>query len=604
MSGGKPKPPTEPVADPAALASNLVRIAGHSHEMVAEFLRRQVANGWLGSGDPLAVGGAFLELTARLMTEPQRIVAAQMSLWRDHMKLWGSTTRRFWGYGEPEAPPQTSGEDDRIVDFFKQSYLMTARWAQRTLAGLDRLDPALAHKIDFYTRQFADLTAPGQLLAENPEVMHATLQSSGENLVAGLGHLLGQLERVTAAMARPGMPRPSPARLAAERIGVDVATTPGKVIFQNPLMQLIQYAPRSKRVRKRPLLMVAPWLNKFYIFDLRPENSLIRWIVEQGYTVFAISWVDPEGALAEKGFDDYVNDGIIAALDAIEEATRQAEVTVLGFGLGGTMTAAALGYLAAVRDRRVKAATLLSTVTDFSESGPLSVFVDEEHLGQIERLVRDGGPDARKSMTATFNLLRANDLIWSTVLEQYVAGARPFPFDLFLWTADATRLPRTLHRFYLEQLYRENLLVKPDGISLHGVPIDLSGIDLPIYLQASRDDQIAPWRTVFATTQLFGGPTRFVLSSSGHHAGVLAAPDDNAVAGYAVTEAPILREDELGAGDWLRQASWRQGSWWPDWEKWLAKQSGGWVAPRRPGGGRLKPIEDAPGSYVRAGAAE
>jgi len=367
---------------------------------------------------------------------------------------------------------------------------------------------------------------------------------------------------------------------------------------------LIQYAPTTKRARARPLLMVAPWLTKFYIFDLRPENSLIRWIVERGYTVFAVSWVNPDGALADRGFDDYVTDGIVAALDAIEDATGAKGVNVLGYGLGGTMTAAALGYLAAVGDKRVKAATLLSTVTDFSEAGALSVFADEEHLGQIEKLMRDGSPDARKGMTATFNLLRANDLIWSTVLEQYVAGARPFPFDLFLWNADATRLPRALHRFYLERLYRENLLVKPDGISLSGVPIDLTEVDVPIYLQASRDDHIAPWRTVFAATELFGGPTRFVLAGSGHHGGVLVPPDDDAAGGYATTDEPIRREDELGPAEWQKRAVWHAGSWWPDWERWLAAQSGGWVKPRRPGAGRLKAIEDAPGSYVRAEAAE
>jgi polyhydroxyalkanoate synthase len=433
--------------------------------------------------------------------------------------------------------------------------------------------------------------------------MHATLQSSGENLVAGLGHILGQLERMTAAFSRRGKPKP-PQEVAAARIGVDVATTPGKVIYQNALMQLIQYAPSSEKVRARPLLMVPPWLTKFYIFDLRPENSMVRWIVEQGYTVFAISWVNPEGALAEKGFDDYVTDGIVAALDAIEDASAGREVNILGFGLGGTMAAAALGYLAAIGDKRVKSATLLSAVTDFSEAGPLSVFVDEEHLGQIEKLVRDGNPDARKSMTATFNLLRANDLIWSTVLEQYVAGARPFPFDLFLWNTDATRLPRALHRFYLERLYRENLLVKPDGITLSGVPIDLTEVDVPVYLQASRDDHIAPWRTVYAATGLFAGKTRFVLSGSGHHAGVLAAPAEAEAIGYAAREAPVDRDDELGPNEWLKQASWQQGSWWPDWEHWLGAQSGKWVNPRRPGAGKLKPLEDAPGSYVRAEAAE
>jgi polyhydroxyalkanoate synthase subunit PhaC len=455
-------------------------------------------------------------------------------------------------------------------------------------------------KIDFYTRQFVDLTASGHLMTENPAVMHATLQSSGENLVAGLGHLLGQLERATASLSSKGTPA-KPGELAQARIGVDVATTPGKVIYQNPLMQLIQYAPSSKKVHARPLLMVPPWLTKFYIFDLRPENSLVRWIVEKGYTVFVISWVNPDGALAEKGFDDYVTDGIVAALDAIEDAGGGREVNILGFGLGGTMTAAAIGYLAAIGDKRVKTATLLSTLTDFSEAGPLSVFVDEEHLGQIEKLVN---PDARRSMAATFNLLRANDLIWSTVLEQYVAGARPFPFDLFLWNADATKLPRALHRFYLERLYRENLLVKPDGISLSGVPIDLTEVAIPIYLQASRDDNIAPWRTVYGATGLFAGKTRFVLSGSGHHGGVLAPPSDGAAVGYAVGDQPIERDDELGANTWLQQATWHEGSWWPDWEAWLAKQSGSWVKPRRPGGGKLKALEDAPGSYVRAEAGD
>jgi polyhydroxyalkanoate synthase subunit PhaC len=379
--------------------------------------------------------------------------------------------------------------------------------------------------------------------------------------------------------------------MAAFRLGENIAVSPGKVVYQNALIQLIQYAPATATVKRRPLLIIPPWINKFYILDLRPDNSFIRWAVGQGHTVFVISWVNPDEQLAAKTFADYMREGPLAALDAIAEATGEREANVVGYCLGGTLLACMLAYMAAKRDNRIKSATFLVTMVDFAEAGELSVFIDEEQLTALEDRMNAKGYLEGRDMATTFNMLRANDLIWSFVVNNYLLGKSPFPFDLLFWNADSTRMPAAMHSFYLRNMYQENLLVKPGGITLDGVPIDLGKIKTPAFILSTREDHIAPWRSTYAATRLYKGPVKFVLSASGHIAGVVNPPGGK----YGYWEND---ENPPTAEEWLATATQHSGSWWPLWEHWITKHAGKQVPARQPGGGKLQPLEDAPGSYV------
>jgi polyhydroxyalkanoate synthase len=593
--------------DPAELsrqmAEQMAEIAEKSRRLVADFLSRQggQAGGQEGGGDdiglsnPTAIGAAFFEMAARMMSDPARLVEAQASLWNDYLKLWQQTAQRLaGGAAEPviEAPPEDrrfrdqAWSDNALFDFIKQSYLLTARWVQGAVNNVEGLDERTARKVDFYTRQFVDAMAPSNFVLTNPEVLRATIESRGENLANGLKNLLGDLER------GKGRLQISMTDSAAFKIGENVATTPGKIVYQNELMQLIQYAPTTNTVKRRPLLIIPPWINKFYILDLRPKNSFIRWAVGQGHTVFVISWVNPDEKLAAKTFEDYMRQGPLAALDAMEQATGERAANVIGYCLGGTLLAATLAYMAAKRDNRVKSATYFVTMVDFTEAGELSVFIDEEQLKALEqRMSKKGYLDARE-MHTTFNMLRANDLIWSFVVNNYLLGKSPLPFDLLYWNADSTRMPAAMHSFYLRRMYQENLLVKPGGITLDGVPIDLHKVKTPAFLLSTREDHIAPWRSTYAATQIYAGPIKFVLSASGHIAGVVNPPGSK-YGHYENASNPPTPEE------WLAGATQHEGSWWPVWERWIARHAGGEVPARHPGDGKLTPIEDAPGSYVK-----
>ena len=419
--------------------------------------------------NPMAIGAAFFEMTARLMSDPSRLVQAQMSLWNDYMRLWqNTTTRLLGGAAEPIVEPapedrrfrDRAWSDNALFDFIKQSYLLTARSIQGAVGEIEGLDERTARKVDFYTRQFVDALAPSNFVLTNPEVLRATIESRGENLLNGLKNLLDDLER------GKGRLHISMTDMAAFKIGENVAATPGKVVYQNDLIQLIQYTPTTETVKRRPLLIMPPWINKFYILDLRPRNSFIRWAVGQGHTVFVISWVNPDERLAQKSFEDYMREGPLAALDAIEQATGERTANVIGYCLGGTLLAATLAYMAAKRDNRIKSATYFVTMVDFQEAGELSVFIDEEQLQALEQRMSKKGYLEARDMHTTFNMLRANDLIWSFVVNNYLLGKQPFPFDLLYWNANSTRMPAAMHSFYLRKMYQENLLVKPGGITL------------------------------------------------------------------------------------------------------------------------------------------
>jgi polyhydroxyalkanoate synthase subunit PhaC len=584
----------------ADLSQQMARIAEKSRELVAEFLQRQAPEKGVGMASPLAIGAAFLEMTARMMSDPSRLVQAQLSLWNDYLTLWQRTTQRFLsGTTEPVIEPPAGDRrfrdaawtDNTLFDFIKQSYLLTARWLQGTVRDVEGIDERTARKIDFYTRQFVDAIAPSNFLMTNPEALRATIESRGENLLNGLKNLLDDLERGKGRLAI------KMTDMEAFRIGENIAVTPGKVVYQNDLMQLIQYEPTTEKVKRRPLLIMPPWINKFYILDLRPNNSFIRWAVSQGHTVFVISWVNPDERLAAKTFADYMLEGPLDALDAIERATGEREANVIGYCLGGTLLASTLAYMAVKRDDRIKSATYLVTMVDFAEAGELSVFIDEEQLSALEERMNAKGYLEGNDMATTFNMLRANDLIWSFVVNNYLLGKSPFPFDLLYWNADSTRMPAAMHSFYLRNMYQENLLAKPDRITLDGVPIDLRKIKTPSFLLSTREDHIAPWRSTYAATQLYRGRVKFVLSASGHIAGVVNPPGGKY--GHWENEKNPPTPEE-----WFATAAAQPDSWWPLWGHWVSQYSGGEVPARHPGGGKLKPIEDAPGSYVKVRAAD
>jgi polyhydroxyalkanoate synthase len=597
-SGGGDKPRAEAPPDPAELSRQIAEIAEKSQRLVAEFLARQGAEGGIGMADPTAIGAAFFEMTARMMSDPSKLAQAQLSLWNDYMTLWQRTAQRFLGgAAEPliEAAPEDrrfrdqAWSDNSLFDFIKQSYLLTARCIQGAVKDVEGLDERTARKVDFYTRQFVDAIAPSNFVMTNPEVLRATLESRGENLLNGLKNLLDDLERGKGRLAI------TMTDMTAFKIGENVATTPGKVVYQNDLIQLLQYTPTTETVKQRPLLIIPPWINKFYILDLRPRNSFIRWAVEQGHTVFVISWVNPDERLSAKSFEDYMREGPLAALDAMEQATGEREANVIGYCLGGTLLAATLSYLTAKRDQRVKSATYLVTMVDFAEAGELSVFIDEEQLRALEERMDKKGYLEARDMHTTFNMLRANDLIWSFVVNNYLLGKSPFPFDLLYWNADSTRMPAAMHSFYLRRMYQENLLAKPGGITLGGVPIDLRKIKTPAFMLSTREDHIAPWRSTYAATQLYAGPVKFTLSASGHIAGVVNPPGSKYGHWENDNNPPTPEE-------WLAGATQYAESWWPAWEQWIAKYAGGEVPARQPGDGKLTPLEDAPGSYVKVRA--
>ena len=469
--------------DPALLTRSMADIAERSQRLVAEWLNRQSLE--LPQIDPMNVGHAFMEMTTQLMRDPAKLVQAQIGFWQDYMTLWQNTTRRMFGI-ETEKPVIESDPKDRrfkdeawkeneVFDFIKQSYLLSARFVQDVVSHVDGLPPKTAQKVDFYSRQFVDAMSPSNFLLTNPEVLRKTAETGGENLLRGLNNLLSDLERGRGKLSI------KMTDMDAFKVGEDIGISPGQVVFQNDVMQLIQYAPTTDTVLKRPLLIAPPWINKFYILDLRPKNSFVRWATAQGHTVFMISWVNPDANLAQLRFDDYMTQGIFGALDAIERATGEREVNAIGYCLGGTLLASSLAYMDAVGDDRIKTATFFVTMTDFQEAGELGVFIDEEQLRALEGKMEKRGFLDGSEMASTFNMLRANDLIWSFVVNNYLMGNEPFPFDLLYWNSDSTRMPAAMHSFYLRRMYQENLLCKPGGVSLNDQEIDLSRIKVPAY---------------------------------------------------------------------------------------------------------------------------
>ncbi len=581
--------------DPAELGRSMAGIAERSQRIVGDWLKRQAEEG-PAKPDPMNIGAAFMEMTTRLMTNPQKLIEAQVGFWQDYMSLWQSTARRMMGMdgkavieGDPRDRrfKDEAWKDNEVFDFIKQSYLLSARYITDVVKQADGLEPATAQKVDFYSRQFIDAMSPSNFLLTNPEVLRKTAETGGENLIKGLNNLLADLER------GKGNLRIKMTDMEAFKIGENIAVTPGKVVYQNDLMQLIQYTPTTEKVLKRPLLIIPPWINKFYILDLRARNSFVRWATAQGHTVFIVSWVNPDEKLAEKNFEDYMKEGILDALTAIEAATGERAVNAIGYCLGGTLLSSTLAWMAAQGDDRIKSATFFVTLMDFRESGELNVFIDEEQIKALEDKMNKRGFLEGSEMATTFNMLRANDLIWSFVVNNYLLGNDPFPFDLLYWNADSTRMPAKMHSFYLRNMYQDNKLSQPGGISLAGTPIDLSKVKVPAYFISTREDHIAPWRATYRGTKLLGGENRFVLAASGHIAGVVNPPEGGKYSHWLNTELPDDPET------WFQGATEIAGSWWPDWQRWITALDKRMVKAREPGDGKLAVLEDAPGSYVK-----
>ena len=592
-TAGSPDQSGFKMPDPALLGRSMAEIAERSQRIVGEWLKRQEAGE--KPADQSHIGSAFLEMTTRLMANPAHLVQAQIGFWQDYMTLWQNTARRMMGV---DSPPVIDSPNDRrfkdgawkeseVFDFIKQSYLLSARFVQDVVTHVDGLDPKTAQKVDFYSRQFIDAMSPSNFLLTNPEVLRKTAETGGENLLKGLSNLLGDLER------GKGQLRIKMTDMDAFQVGENIGVSDGKVVYQNDLMQLIQYTPTTAKALKRPLVIAPPWINKFYILDLRPRNSFVRWAVSQGHTVFVISWVNPDEHLAEKNFEDYMHLGFLAALDAIEAATGEKEVNAIGYCLGGTLLASTLAFMAAKDDTRIKTATFFVTMMDFREAGELGVFIDEEQLNALEEKMNKRGYLEGSEMATTFNMLRANDLIWSFVVNNYLMGNDPFPFDLLYWNADSTRMPAKMHSFYLRNMYQENLLAVPGGISLSGVPIDLGQVKTPAYFLSTREDHIAPWKSTYRGTQLLGGDNRFVLAASGHIAGVVNPPEGGKYNHWVNKDLPADPET------WFAGATELAGSWWPDWHRWVTSFSKAQVTARQTGDGKLPALENAPGSYVK-----
>jgi len=530
------------------------------------------------------------------LADPQRTVELQNRLGKAYLDLWASAAKRL--AGEPSAPVAAPDAGDtrfadpewssnQFFDFLKQAYLLSTRWANQMVSDTAGLDPHTKQKAEFYVRQISNALSPSNFVLTNPELLRETLTSNADNLVRGMRMLAEDIETGGGHLKI----RQSDASMFA--VGRNLAMSPGKVIFQNELMQLIQYAPSTATVLKRPLLIVPPWINKFYVLDLTPEKSFIKWCVDQGLTVFCISWVNPDARIAQKTFEDYVRQGPLAALDAIKAATGEDKVHAIGYCVGGTLLAVALAAMAAWHDERIVSATLFAAQVDFTYAGDLKVFVDEDQVEAIEHKMAERGYLESSSMATVFNIMRSNDLIWPYVINNYLKGKAPFPFDLLYWNSDATRLPAANHSFYLRNCYLDNKLSK-GAMTIGNTPIDLKAIKVPIYNLATREDHIAPARSVALGCKFFGGDVRFVLAGSGHIAGVVNPPDRHK---YQFWTGPRPRNADIDG--WLAKAKEHPGSWWPDWLVWLMRQGPTEVAARIPGDGALKPIEDAPGSYVK-----
>jgi poly[(R)-3-hydroxyalkanoate] polymerase subunit PhaC len=598
------KPTGDPVSvgtvDIEAFAKNAARLVEEGGKAVAAYLKPR-EEGAIKSEMPEEVADVvktFGHVAEYWLSDPQRVFELQTGLAKDYLELWATTAKRM--AGEDTVPVVAPDPKDKrfadpewttnqFFDFLKQAYLLTTRWADHLVKDASGLDAHTRQKAEFYLRQIANAVSPSNFIFTNPELLRETLTSNAENLVRGM-HMLA--EDIEAGHGTLKIRQSDAAKFA---VGRNLAVTPGKVVYENDLMQLIQYAPATESVLKVPLLIVPPWINKFYILDLTPEKSFIKWCVDQGLTVFVISWVNPDARQAKKGFEEYMREGPLQALDVIKEMTGEDKVHTIGYCVGGTLLATTLAHMAAKGDERVVSATLFAAQVDFTYAGDLKVFVDEERIQALEKRMEEQGYLEGSKMASAFNMLRSNDLIWPYVIGNYLKGQPPTSFDLLHWNSDSTRMPAANHSFYLRNCYLDNKLSKGEMV-IAGEAIDVGRITVPVYNLATREDHIAPAKSVFLGSKFFGGPVRFVLAGSGHIAGVINPP---AKAKYQYwTGGPPVGNLE----GWLAKAEEHPGSWWPDWAAWIKERDSATVKARKVGGSKRKPIEDAPGRYVKVTA--
>jgi polyhydroxyalkanoate synthase len=589
---------TTPVPDLETMSHNMALLVEEAGKVTAACLKPMETRGAdTGKVDEMSdMVKTLVHVTERWLVDPTKAMEAQSRLSLGFMDLWTQQVRRMQGETvDPVARPDP--KDSRFADpdwtanpyfdFLKQGYLLTARWAEDMVERAEGLDEAERQRARFYVKQIASALSPSNFLATNPEVLRETMKENGANLVRGMRMLAEDIEAGDGELKiRQSDPRKF-------KVGENLANTPGKVVFRNDLIELIQYAPTTDKVLKRPLLIVPPWINKFYILDLNPEKSFIRWAVGQGLTVFCISWVNPDERHADKGFEHYMREGILAALDAVEDATGEKRVSAIGYCVGGTLLSVTLAAMAAEGDDRIESATLFTTQVDFTHAGDLKVFACDSQIRSIETSMKAKGYLDGAKMATAFNMLRPNDLIWPYVVNVYLKGHEPFPFDLLYWNSDSTRMPAANHSFYLRNCYVENRLTRGE-MELEGRRLDLAKVKIPIFNLAAREDHIAPARSVFEGSAAFGGPVDYVLAGSGHIAGVVNPPSKPKYQ-YWTGGRP---EGDLDT--WIAGATEHPGSWWPYWFSWIEAQKPTRVKARIPGEGKLKAIEDAPGSYVRA----
>lgn len=600
-----PSPPSLP--EFVDLTTHIVRIAQHSQKVLASFLQRnKETSKRIGPHDPSHLNDAFTDFIRQTLAKPEVIVETNLAFWQDYVRLLQTTVGRM--SGKQSTPVVLAPKGDKrfkdpswqevwVFDFIKQSYLLVSKWTETYLGeGEKSLDPKTAHKVRFYTQQILDAMAPSNFMLTNPEVLRATIESHGENLINGLEHLLEDIER------GKGQLLINMSDNSAFHFGENIASSKGKVVFQNDLIQLIQFSPTTEKVHKTPFLIVPPWINKYYILDLKPESSFIHYLVENGHTVFCVSWANPDQRHANLSFDDYMMLGPIEALRQVGKITGEKEVNCLGYCIGGTLVACMMGWFAAIGDQKpadlpvVKSVTYLVALVDFSYPGDLGVFIDEEQIQMIERLMDGKGFLPATFLSTTFSMLRANDLIWSFVVNNYLLGKEPFPFDLLTWNSDSTNLPAAMQSYYLRNMYMHNKLIQPNALSMKGVPIDLTKITAPAFILGTVEDHITLWRGVYSGTQIYSGPTTFCLSGSGHIAGVVNPPAKEKYS-YFTNSARPADPDE-----WLKGASEHKGSWWPEWvQNWLAQYAGPQDVPASERDPEKNPnaIEDAPGSFVK-----
>ena len=594
--------PSEPAkidsVDVEAFSRNLARLVEEGGKTLAAYLKPREEGKIKGdvSDEVTEVVRTVGQVANYWLSDPKRAIELQTNLGRAYLELWGGAVKRMAGEtSEPVVQPDRKDKrfadpdwsQNQFFDFLKQAYLLTVNWADHLVKNAEGVDEHTRQKAEFYVKQIGAAISPSNFVLTNPELLRETLSSNAENLVRGM-RMLG--EDIQAGHGHLKLRQSDQSNF---EVGRNLALTPGKVVFQNELMQLIQYEPTTPNVLKAPLLIVPPWINKFYILDLAPEKSFVKWCVDEGITVFVISWVNPDATLATKSFEQYMREGVLTAFDVVKEATGEDKVHAIGYCVGGTLLAITLAYLAANNEERALSATFFAAQIDFTYAGDLMVFVDEQQIKQLEARMQEQGYLDASYMANAFNMLRANDLIWPYVINNYLRGKAPYPFDILFWNSDATRMPAANHSFYLRNCYLENRLTKGE-MEIAGTHLDLRKVKVPVYNLATCEDHIAPAKSVLFGSQFLGGPVKFVLAGSGHIAGVVNPPAKQKYQ-YWVGGPPVGSDLDK----WMKEAKEYPGSWWPDWLDWLKSQGAETVPARAVGGGKLQPIEDAPGSYVK-----